>query len=171
MVLEKDSSVFGYSGAISKALNADHHGVRKFDGRQDPNYVAVRNFLKTVMSTIVAQDTANKPVISDRRTLLDLKDLLALPQLPGQDLDHLREQRTVNTHEWIKSNGDLQTWCNSEAGMHLLWIKGSGGTGISILASTIISDLIRQGRSCQLVFSRYGHRQKRTWSLLLRSLA
>lgn len=50
MVLEKDSSVLGYPGEISKALDADHHGVCKYDSPEDPLYVTVRNVLKSLVS-------------------------------------------------------------------------------------------------------------------------
>jgi hypothetical protein len=46
MVLERDSSVLGYPGKISKALNADHHNICKYDNPQDPNCITVRNVLK-----------------------------------------------------------------------------------------------------------------------------
>lgn len=49
MVLEKDSSVLGYPGEVSKPLDADHHGVCKFDGQGDPGYLAVRNVLKSLI--------------------------------------------------------------------------------------------------------------------------
>jgi hypothetical protein len=31
---------------MSSALNADHHGMSKFNGPADPNYVLVRNILR-----------------------------------------------------------------------------------------------------------------------------
>lgn len=49
MVLEKDSLVLGYPGEISRALDADHHGVCKFDSPDDPLYVNVRNVLKSLV--------------------------------------------------------------------------------------------------------------------------
>lgn len=49
MVLEKDSSVLGYPGEVSKPLDADHHGVCKFDSLDDPRYIAVRNVLKSLV--------------------------------------------------------------------------------------------------------------------------
>ena len=49
MVLEKDSSVLGYPGEISKPLDADHHGVCKYSNPSDARYVAVRNVLKTLI--------------------------------------------------------------------------------------------------------------------------
>lgn len=50
MVLEKDSSVLGYPGEISKPLDADHHGVCKYASPDDPSYIAVRNVLKTLIT-------------------------------------------------------------------------------------------------------------------------
>ena len=50
MVLEKDSSVLGYPGEISKPLDADHHGVCKYASQEDPSYIAVRNVLRTLVS-------------------------------------------------------------------------------------------------------------------------
>ena len=49
MVLEKDSSVLGYPGEISKGLDADHHGVCKYDSPDDPLYTSVRNVLKSLV--------------------------------------------------------------------------------------------------------------------------
>jgi hypothetical protein len=49
MVLEKDSSVLGYPGEISKPLDADHHGVCKYESPEDPRYIAVRNVLKSLV--------------------------------------------------------------------------------------------------------------------------
>jgi hypothetical protein len=49
MVLEKDSSVLGYPGEISKSLDADHHGVCKYESPQDPLYITVRNMLSSLV--------------------------------------------------------------------------------------------------------------------------
>lgn len=51
MVLERDSSVLGYPGEISKPLDADHHGVCKFDGPNDLNYVSVRNVIQSLIKS------------------------------------------------------------------------------------------------------------------------
>lgn len=49
MVLEKESSILGYPGEISKPLDADHHGVCKYESRDDPRYITVRNFLRSLV--------------------------------------------------------------------------------------------------------------------------
>ena len=55
MVLEKDSSMLGYPGEVSKPLDADHHGVCKFDSSTDPRYITVRNALLSVITKAVAK--------------------------------------------------------------------------------------------------------------------
>jgi hypothetical protein len=49
MVLEKDSSILGYPGEISKPLNADHHDVCKYISQQDSNYISVRDVLTSLV--------------------------------------------------------------------------------------------------------------------------
>lgn len=49
MVLEKDSSVLGYPGEVSKPLDTDHHGVCKYDSTGDPKYITIRNVLKSLI--------------------------------------------------------------------------------------------------------------------------
>lgn len=52
MVLEKESSILGYPGEISKSLNADHHDVCKYTSPEDSNYISVRNALKTLVGSL-----------------------------------------------------------------------------------------------------------------------
>jgi hypothetical protein len=64
MVLEKDSSILGYPGEISKSLNADHHDVCKYTSQEDSNYVNVRNALKSLVSRYRAKGK-HRNVLSD----------------------------------------------------------------------------------------------------------
>jgi hypothetical protein len=57
MVLEKDSSILGYPGEISKPLNADHHDVCKYTSADDPNYVSVRNALQSLVGRFRSKGT------------------------------------------------------------------------------------------------------------------
>lgn len=52
MVLDKDSSILGYPGEISKSLDADHHNVCKYSSTQDHNYIAVCNALRDVVCRV-----------------------------------------------------------------------------------------------------------------------
>ena len=52
MTVEKESSILGYPGEVSRSLNADHHDVCKYSSRSDPNYIIVRNALSSLVNTI-----------------------------------------------------------------------------------------------------------------------
>ncbi|RFU31053.1 hypothetical protein B7463_g5277, partial [Scytalidium lignicola] len=52
MIVEKGSAVLGFPGEISKPLDADHHGLTKFKDREDKNYLAIRNALRSFVQKI-----------------------------------------------------------------------------------------------------------------------
>ena len=172
MVVEKDSSVLGYPGETSKALNADHHGVCKYDSPRDPNYITVRNVLKSLVSKIITATKLNKPPLSNQRESHDLKSLLAITELPGIDYSFFRDQWTQGTSDWILEEKSYLEWLHTrESTPHLLWLNGGAATGKSVLSSFIINSLVEQGVCCQYFFIRFGDQKKRTLSLILRSIA
>lgn len=173
MVLEKDSSILGYPGEISKALNADHHGVCKYENTGDPNYITVRNVLKSLVSKIISTDRPNKPSSLCRRDSLNIKKtLLGITELPDLDYIFFRDQWAQGTSDWILQDKDYLEWLHALASTHhLLWLNGGPGTGKSVLSSFIINSLVEQGVRCQYFFIRFGDQKKRTLSLLLRSIA
>lgn len=172
MVLEKDSSVLGYPGETSKALDADHHGVCKYDSPKDPNYITVRNVLKSLVSKIIATNRSKKPPMSTRRESHDLKSLLAITELPVIDYIFFRDQWAQGTNKWILQHDSYLEWLHArESAPHLLWLSGGAATGKSVMSSFIINSLVEQGASCQYFFIRFGDQKKRTMSLLLRSIA
>lgn len=171
MVLEKESSVLGYPGEVSKALSADHHGICKYEGPQDPNYITIRNVLKSLVSKILAKDNAKQPELSERRAALYLKSLFALSELPGLDYIFFRDQWTEDTNNWINNDKTLLQWRDSQDALSVLWLNGGAATGKSILVSTIINNLVQDEYRCQYFFIRHGDRNKKSLSFLLRSLA
>ena len=172
MILEKDSSVLGYPGETSKALNADHHSVCKYDSPRDPNYITVRNALKSLISKIISTSASNKPPLSSRRDSQDLKSLLAITALPDIDYVFFRDQWAQGTNEWFLEDKSYLEWLHvRNSAPFLLWLNGGAATGKSVLSSFIINSLVGQGFSCQYFFIRFGDQKKRTLSLLLRSIA
>lgn len=172
MVLEKDSSVLGYPGEVSKALDADHHGVCKYENTQDPNYIAVRNVLKSLVSKIISKDNGKKPELLDRRASLNLRNLLAIPELPTADYIFFRDKWTDRTNTWIFHHEKFLDWSDSSVlNLSILWVNGGAATGKSVLASSIINHLVERGSCCQYFFIRHDDRTKRSLSLLLRSIA
>jgi pimeloyl-ACP methyl ester carboxylesterase len=171
MVLEKDSSVLGYPGELSRALDADHHGVCKYDGPSDPNYVTVRNVLKSIVSKIVARRSDLGPA-SHRKTSKDLKAMLAITELPETDYIFFRDQWTQGTNNWILEDKQVLKWSDvHDASSRVLWLTGGPATGKSVLASFIINHLIQQERHCQYFFIRFSVSKKRELGHILRSLA
>jgi hypothetical protein len=67
MVLEKEFAVLGCPGEISKALDANHHGMCKYDGPDDPRYISVRNVLRTLISK-AKSNTSQGPFIIQSAT-------------------------------------------------------------------------------------------------------
>ena len=172
MILEKDSSVLGYPGETSKALNADHHNVCKYDSPRDPNYITMRNTLKSLVSNIISTGRSNKPPLSNRRESQDLKSLLAITELPDIDFIFFRDQWAQGTNGWFLEEKSYLEWLHvRDSAPFLLWVNGGAATGKSVLSSFIVNSLVEKGVSCQYFFIRFGDQRKRTLSLLLRSIA
>ncbi|KAI1376469.1 hypothetical protein F4677DRAFT_79151 [Hypoxylon crocopeplum] len=172
MILEKDSSILGYPGEVSKALDADHHGICKYESPKDPNYIAVRNVLMSLLGKISSPDNLKNPALSSQRELRELKSLLAITELPATDYSYFRDQWANGTCEWILQEQNFVEWFQSpEPTSRLLWLNGGAATGKSVLSSFIINNLIGRGACCQYFFIRFADQKKRTLSLLLRSIA
>lgn len=172
MILEKDSSVLGYPGEISKALNADHHNVCKYDGPRDPNYITVRNALHSIISKTISTGRSSKPLLPNRRESQDLRSLLGIADLPDIDYIYFRDQWTHGTNDWFLNEGAYLEWLHiQDSAPSLLWLNGGAATGKSVLSSFVINSLVEQGIACQYFFIRFGDQKKRTLSLLLRSIA
>ncbi|KAI0835352.1 hypothetical protein F5Y06DRAFT_138814 [Hypoxylon sp. FL0890] len=172
MILEKDSSVLGYPGETSKALDADHHGVCKYDSPNDPNYIAVRNALMSLLKKVTSPSSWKGPTLSSRKEPHSLKPLLTITEGPTIDYSFFRDQWAHGTCEWILQDEMFVEWLQTPDTMSsLLWLNGKAGTGKSVLASFIINNLAKRGCRCQYFFIRFGDQKKRALSSLLRSIA
>lgn len=164
--------MLGYPGETSKALDADHHGVCKYDSPGDPNYITVRNVLKSIMSKIVVMRKSSQLSVPDRRQSSDLKAMLSVEELPDIDYIFFQDQRAIVTNEWILSNEAFMTWSNTEhVGHRMIWLHGAAAAGKSVASSFIVDHLVKQRRLVQYFFIRFGDQKKRSLSAILRSLA
>ncbi|KAK5717437.1 hypothetical protein LTR17_016124 [Elasticomyces elasticus] len=175
LILEKETSVLGYPGETSKALNADHHNICKYENPQDPNYIIVRNILKSLVSKVFMNTrSSSKSNVSSRRQSRDLKALLAITALPDADYIFFRDQWTEGTGHWILEDKKYLAWfkpAKVSEGTRILWLSGGPGTGKSVLSSLIINEIVKQGCCCQYFFIRSSDQKSRGLSLLLRSVA
>ncbi|KAI4910198.1 hypothetical protein J4E90_007630 [Alternaria incomplexa] len=172
MVLERDSSLLGYPGETSNPLNADHHGVCKYESPHDPNYITVRNVLKSLVSKSISKSQSGSQSAPRRRRSRDLKAILAIAEFPNTDYIFFRDQWVQGTNQWIHEEPRFVDWLNPHVSSHqTLWLKGAAARGKSVLSSFIINSLIERDFCCQYFFVRFADRRKRTLSFLLRSIA
>lgn len=172
MIVDKESSTLGYPGEISKALDADHHGVCKYDSRQDPNYLAVRNVLQDLVTKLSSVERSKNGIRPSADNIQFLKNVLGLTEVPDTDFMFFRDQWSQGTCRWLLGDDQYQDWfCAPLGSSSLLWLKGGAGTGKSVLSSFVINDLTEKGLSCQYFFTRPGENRKRSLSMLLRSVA
>ncbi|KFY91850.1 hypothetical protein V500_04437 [Pseudogymnoascus sp. VKM F-4518 (FW-2643)] len=170
MVLEKDSSVLGYPGEISKPLDADHHGVCKYESPNDPRYIAVRNVLKSLVGKSKPRDQLQAN--ASHVLKLNFEDYLSVPELPDGDYNFFRDRWTAGTCEWILSHRGFTGWLeDTHHNPRILWVHGNAASGKSILSSFVIDHLVQLGLPCHYFFIRFMDKKKRGLSMILRSLA
>ncbi|KAL2022188.1 hypothetical protein VTK56DRAFT_6017 [Thermocarpiscus australiensis] len=169
MVLEKDSSVLGYPGEISKPLDADHHGVCKYASPSDPRYISVRNVLKTLIGKVKLGDGEPSPV---RPAAAEFAEYLSLSESPDADYNFFRDRWTPGTCTWILSDETFKGWMDDlRPKPRVLWVYGNAASGKSILSSFLINHLVESGLPCHYFFIRFISQEKRGMCMILRSLA
>ncbi|KAI4124107.1 MAG: hypothetical protein LQ338_004979 [Usnochroma carphineum] len=164
MVLEKDSSILGYPDEVSKPLDADHHN--------DPNYVSVRNALRSVLRRVSTSDTAVQAPVSNEVDMSRIKTVLATSGAPEDDYGFFRSRWMPGSCEWVLQCPAFHSWLEGDPNLsRILWVHGVPGCGKSILSAFLIGHLQDAGYSCQYFFFRFGDSSKKTVNSLLRSLA
>ncbi|KAJ3578212.1 hypothetical protein NPX13_g2351 [Xylaria arbuscula] len=174
MVLEKDSSVLGYPGEVSKPLDGDHHDVCKFDGPDDPRYVAVRNVLRSLVGKTERPDIEIKKETkrTESSEQLDFEDYLSIHETPDGDYNFFRDRWVSGTCEWILDHGAYTGWLeDSHHKPRVLWIHGNAASGKSILSSFSHQRPRTTGATMSLLLHTFSGPEKRTISTVLRSLA
>ncbi|KAK4223270.1 hypothetical protein QBC38DRAFT_517229 [Podospora fimiseda] len=185
MVLEKDSSMLGYPGEVSKPLDADHHGVCKFDSPSDPRYITVRNALLSVISKSEGKmptkglflDARRRSQSVDRNLVrptsnLSIKNYLSVPESPEVDYNFFRDRWTPGTCQWILQEEAFNSWIkDTSQKSRVLWVHGNPASGKSVLSSFVIDRLVQLGVVSCYFFVRFADQHKTRLSMMLRSLA
>ena len=171
MVLQKDSSILGYPGEISKPLDADHHDVCKYTSQQDPNYISVRNILKYLVGK---HHPGNLPKIESNSVdeLYEIASAFGRIEGPADDLAFFSDRRMPGSCEWTVEDPTFTSFLADESSEpRCLWCTGRPGSGKSVLASSIIETAQESDFDSVFYFFRFGDQIKNNLSTLLLSLA
>lgn len=170
MVLDKDSSILGYTKEISRPLDADHHGICKYSSQDDPNYVCVRNALSSLVKTF-RSDRLAAVGTREYEEIKDLKKYLAVPSGPEEDLSSVRHWWIPGTCDWLLHEPGIQSWLETKQESCITWFCAPPASGKSTLSAHIISHLRDSGVTCQYFFFKFDDPSKRSLSAFLRSIA
>ncbi|KAL8712658.1 MAG: hypothetical protein Q9220_003190 [cf. Caloplaca sp. 1 TL-2023] len=179
MVLEKDSSILGYPGEVSKPLDADHHNVCKYTSQQDPNYISVRNALRSILRKVgipktqshIEAEVGTGDPSSTHRGMTKVETLTAISSPPEEDQDYFRSRWMSGSCEWLFSRPAFLSWLDDKSmTSRIIFVHGLPGCGKSVLSSFVIDQLQEAGHNCQYYYFRFGDRKKQTGNLMLRSL-
>ncbi|KAJ8131152.1 hypothetical protein O1611_g2472 [Lasiodiplodia mahajangana] len=163
LVLDKDSSILGYPGEISRPLYADHHGVCKFEGPNDPTYVAVRNVLKSLVGKAQHSNVENGTKDAEPTLRLNFRDYLSVRETADSDYSFFHDRWVPGTCQWILDYEEFTRWLEDQSRKpHVLWIHGDAASGKSVLSSFIIERLAQRKLPCHYFFIRFLDQRKRT---------
>ncbi|RYP81120.1 hypothetical protein DL769_002129 [Monosporascus sp. CRB-8-3] len=166
VIVDEDSGKLGYPGETSRPLNADHHGVCKFDTPEDPNYRAVLGALKSLVSSYSDNNTHS---LDSQMQLI--RSFLCIPEDPEHDLDYFWSRRAERTSDWILEQPQVRSWTSLPSASEILWLFGRPARGKSVLASFLVHHLREKGATVQHFFFRAGDETKGSIGALLRFLA
>ena len=171
MVLQKDSSILGYPGEISKPLDADHHDVCKYTSEQDPNYISIRNILKYLVGKHRSQDL---PILESNSVdeLQEIASAFGQVEEPVDDLMFFSDRRMPGSCEWTEEDPTFVSFLEDEVQEpRCLWCTGRPGSGKSVLAASIIQTVQESDIDSAFYFFRFGDQVKNNLNTLLLSLA
>lgn len=169
MVVDKSSAILGYSKEISRPLYADHHGVCKYSGPEDPNYVSVRNARGTL-----AEEIARKVGVSADQALDEVQLLQGLFSSFAEHDDDLNKYNRLwieGTCEWMLHEDGMSDWTSSPGGCHLIWFNAAPASGKSVLSAYRVTALQQRSLAPQYIFFNFADQHKRSVAHLLRSIA
>jgi WD40 repeat protein/pimeloyl-ACP methyl ester carboxylesterase len=170
MVLDKDSSILGYTKEISRPLDADHHGICKYSSPDDSNYVSVRNALSSLVKRFRSRGVAAVGARMSEETK-DLEKFLAVFSGPEEDLSSVRRWWIPGTCDWLLHEPGIRSWLETKQESCVTWFCAPPASGKSTLSAHIISHLHDSGAACQYFFFKFDDPNKRSLSTFLRSIA
>ena len=170
MVLDKDSSRLGYHKEVSRPLNADHHGVCKYSGPEDSNYISVRNALSSLVKDLSPRGlpARDRPATN---AMKNLEEFLGVIVSPEDDLNSIRRLWLSGTCDWLLHEPHIQSWMETRQESCVTWFSGPPGSGKSTLSAHMITHLRNSDVPCQYFFFKFDEPSKRSLSSFIRSIA
>ncbi|KAK3955687.1 hypothetical protein QBC32DRAFT_395282 [Pseudoneurospora amorphoporcata] len=167
MILEKDSSVMGYSDEVSIPLTADHHDVCKYSSREDHNYKSVVSAIRKLVKLFRSKTT------NSGYTFANVQELFQVTITSDSDYAGLRTDWARGTCQWLLEMPDVVTWLGHgpSAGPHVLWYTAPPGSGKSMLSAFMIDHLQNSHQLCHFFIFRHSVIDKRSIFSCLRTLA
>ncbi|OBT77285.1 hypothetical protein VF21_03407 [Pseudogymnoascus sp. 05NY08] len=174
LIVQKDSGILGYPQETSMHLDADHHSICKFESRNDPNYITVKNLLKIwAMGLRKLQRNSSRLQETGIEEMKQLEVALGIRDSAEADLNALRIKVLDGTCQWIISRQEFKNWVEPAPSLmpSIFWIIGQPATGKTALAKSVVTHLKLQGQDCVYYFFSSGHQLKRTAAYCLQSIA
>ncbi|KAK7997445.1 hypothetical protein PG989_005485 [Apiospora arundinis] len=180
MIVEKDSAVLGpgFKNERVQYLDANHRNVCKFDSPDDPNYHTVRDALSGAVQDVLTGITDAKEE-EKQAQMSALKSYLSISDRPDEVF-----QKTDGSCQWIDERDEFQSWrdCTNELpdernpddqakNPSIIWLHAKPGTGKTILASHVASELRDHQLECAQYYFHAGSKVSRSLSDCLRSIA
>ncbi|KAK3947133.1 hypothetical protein QBC32DRAFT_98334 [Pseudoneurospora amorphoporcata] len=176
-IVEKDSAILGYKNERATYLGANHRDICKFDSVEDPNYITVRNALLSATNDLLHDVTTNKRAQA-KEQLRQLRTFLGMAEKPDEQF-----WKVDGSCQWINTRDDFQEWRDghraeghsehtiNEKILAIFWIHANPGTGKSVLASHVSSQLQEFNLECASHYFHVGDTKSRSLGVLLRSIA
>lgn len=81
--------MLGYPGEISMPLDGDHYEVCRFDSREDPRYIIVRNALESLIQKSTSRGIVSKSLAICEAASLGANFVRDLPERPETSLEQV----------------------------------------------------------------------------------
>ncbi|OAQ90083.1 NACHT and WD domain-containingprotein [Purpureocillium lilacinum] len=167
MILEKDSSILGYPTEISCPLQADHNSICKFDSPSDSNYVIVRNAIKSLVVSVLGDDTVASAEPSNRSAI---EAFLRRCVTSEDDYSSLRRQWIPETCGWFLDDSQVAYCLEDPPTSQILWYSAPPASGKSVLAAFLVDHLRASRRKCQYFFFKHSENSRKSVANALRAL-
>ncbi|KAK3321830.1 hypothetical protein B0H66DRAFT_619055 [Apodospora peruviana] len=181
LVVPRESAVMGLPGERTQPLQADHRYVCKYSTPRDPNYIAVRNALLTILRGIEQEWSVLKRDES-RSQMKSISHYISAPARPEDELSYKNDLQIEGSCLWLLDRPSFQDWQESgdddapnsphHTSPKVFWLTGRPGTGKSVMSGHIINYLVKsRNADCSYYFFKHNNKADSSIVALLRSLS